>query len=154
MGKNKRPEEISQEEKIKMQTKELPEFPERKKGGDQPTPNQEEKEEYGPGPDEDLPDEFVTEFCKDLAMMAGQIWHGLDPVIPELEPFEAKIVYKPMARLARKYRAGKYLKDEILLTGGIIFIVMKRLRIKKNADHDRGEKGKGKDKSGQEDHPV
>ena len=154
MKKDKAPEEISPEEKEKMETKELPGFPERKKGEDRTIPDQKEKEDFGPGPDEALPDEFVTEFCKDLAETAGQIWHGLDPEIRELEPFETKIVYKPMVRLAQKYRAGKYLKDEILLVGGIIYIVGKRLKEKKDAHHDRGEKGEGKDEPRQEDHPV
>ena len=154
MKKDKAPEEISPEEKAKIEGKELPGFPDRKKGADQETPNHEEKKEFGPGPDEALPDEVVTEFCKDLAETAGQIWHGLDPEIRELEPFETKIVYKPMVRLAQKYRAGKYLKDEILLIGGIIYIVAKRLKEKKDAHHDSGKKGQGKDEPGQEDHPV
>ena len=154
MGKNPKPEEISPEEKAKMEEKKLPQFRERKKGEDQETPNQKEKEDFGPGTDKELPTEYVLEVCKELAEMGGKIWHSLDPVIPELEPSEAEILYKPMARMAQKYRAGKYLKDEILLLGGIIFIVGKRLRIKKNADHDRGEKGKGKDQPGEKDHPV
>lgn len=154
MKKNKKPEEISPQEKAKMEGKELPEFPERKKGADQPTPNQEEKEEFGPGPDEALSDDVVIEICKDLANMAGQMWHILDPVVPELEPAETKMLYKPMARMAQKYKLGKYLKDEVLFIGGIIFIVSKRLRIKKNADHDSRETGEGKDQPGKEDHPV
>jgi len=153
MKKNKGPEEISPEEKKKMETKELPGFPERKKGESEPSQEPEEKEDYGPGPDEALPDDVVIEICKDLANMAGQMWHILDPVVPELEPAETKMLYKPMARMAQKYKVGKYLKDEVLFIGGLIFVVSKRLRIKKNADHDRGEKGEGKDKPSEETHP-
>jgi len=153
MKKNERPEEISPEEKKKMETKELPSFPERKKGESEPSRDQEEKEEYGPGADEALPDDVVIEICKDLANMAGQMWHILDPVVPELEPAETKMLYKPMARMAQKYKVGKYLKDEVLFIGGLIFVVSKRLRIKKNADHDRGKKGEGKDKLSEETHP-
>lgn len=86
--------------------------------------------------------------------MAGQMWHILDPVIPELEPAETKMLYKPMARLALKYKAGKYLKDEVLFIGGLIFVVGKRLTIKKDADHDRGKKGKGEDKPSEETHSI
>ncbi|MBA7493826.1 hypothetical protein ES702_04391 [subsurface metagenome] len=154
MKKNKGPEEISPEEKKKMETKELPPFPERKKGDSPPIQEPEEKEDYGPGADEALPDDIVNEICKDLVNMGGQMWHIVDPVIPELEPTETKMLYKPLARMAQKYKVGKYLKDEILFIGGIIFVVSKRLRIKKNADHDRGEKGEGKDKPSEETHPI
>lgn len=154
MKKNKGPEEISLEEKKKMETKELPPFPGRKKGEEEPSQEPEKKEDFGPGTDEALPDDIVNEVCKDLVAMAGQMWHILDPVIPELEPAETKMLYKPMARLALKYKAGKYLKDEVLFIGGLIFVVGKRLTIKKDADHDRGKKGKGEDKPSEETHSI
>ncbi|GAH95912.1 unnamed protein product, partial [marine sediment metagenome] len=59
MGKEPKPEEISPEEKAKMDGKELPQFRERKKGEDQETPNREEKEDFGPGSDKELPTEYV-----------------------------------------------------------------------------------------------